>query len=79
AQAVGRPDGLTVALAMLAAGVVAVVAVGWAVIPMALAAALPALWLAQAARARIGGQTGDVLGAAQQLAAAAALVALAAA
>lgn len=78
-QAVGRPDGPTVALAAAAAALIAAFAAGWAMPVMALAAALPALWIARAARVRIGGQTGDILGAAQQLSAAAALLALAAA
>jgi adenosylcobinamide-GDP ribazoletransferase len=78
-QAVGRPDGPTVALAAAAAALIATFATGWAMPAMALAAALPAVWITRAARTRIGGQTGDILGAAQQTACAAALLALAAA
>ncbi len=51
---------------------------GGAVIAAVLAAALAGLAAAAIARARIGGQTGDVLGATQQLAEIAALAALAA-
>lgn len=77
-QVVGRPGGATVALAAGAAALIAAFAAGWAMPAMALAAALPALWIARAAHARIGGQTGDILGAAQQMAFAAALLAMAA-
>ena len=46
---------------------------GAAVFAMALSVAATSLFLARAAKARIGGQTGDILGASQQLAEAAAL------
>jgi adenosylcobinamide-GDP ribazoletransferase len=77
-HATGRPP-LPEALAgAVVAGAIAVLAVGWAALPMlALVAGVSAL-LARSANARIGGQTGDILGATQQLAEAAALTVLAA-
>ena len=65
-----------VQLAFAACGIALIVTLlvmGWAVVAMALAAAATSLFLARAAKARIGGQTGDILGASQQLAEAAAL------
>jgi adenosylcobinamide-GDP ribazoletransferase len=67
-HATGRPP---VAVALAAVGLalgVAVATTGFAGLAMATAAILTALWVAQTARARIGGQTGDILGATQQLA-----------
>lgn len=46
----------------------ALVLLGWAALPALLAVALVTLALGRLAQAKIGGQTGDVLGAAQQLA-----------
>lgn len=67
-SSVGRP-GRDASLAALALGAaLALVATGPAVILPALAALLAVLGLAHLARIRIGGQTGDILGAAQQLA-----------
>jgi adenosylcobinamide-GDP ribazoletransferase len=63
--------GISVVAGALAAGIFA------ALISLA-AAALAAVLLAQWSRQRIGGRTGDILGAAEQLAALAALLALAA-
>lgn len=77
--ATGRPAPRTAALAALAALALAAACTGAAALPAALAAAAAALWIATAARARIGGQTGDILGCTQQLAEAAALLALTAA
>jgi len=77
-QATGRPDA-TVALA--GAGIAVVIAVlfaGWAALPMLAGAALAVWLLARTAQARIGGQTGDILGASQQLAEVACLAVLAA-
>lgn len=66
-QSVGRPD---VALAGIATaiGLVVLVLSGMPVIVPALLLTLGTIGLAVLAQARIGGQTGDVLGAAQQLA-----------
>ena len=78
-QAVGRPPFGTALVALVLALAVATLAVGpVATLLAALLAALPCTALALVARARIGGQTGDVLGAAQQLAEAAVLAVLAA-
>lgn len=65
---IGRPDRHAVAACLLIA-----VALGWALIgPVIIGAlfcaSLPVALIAIIARARIGGQTGDILGAAQQLA-----------
>lgn len=76
-QSVGRPsaEGALLALGLgLAIGVVFLAGDGvW----LAVWAALPCLALARLARAKIGGQTGDILGASQQLAEAAGLAYLA--
>lgn len=78
-HATGRPSveaGLTGAALTVAC---AVLFAGWAALPMlALVAGVTAL-LARTAQVRIGGQTGDILGASQQLAETAALAVLAAA
>jgi adenosylcobinamide-GDP ribazoletransferase len=82
-----RPDGLSAATGRLPAAAVAVgvalafglalVLAGWAAALMgALAAGLGALIVARAARARIGGQTGDILGASQQVAEVGVLISL---
>ena len=78
AHATGRPtSGIALIGAALAVAITTLL-VGWAALPMLLAVGLVTLWLARLARVRIGGQTGDILGAAQQLAEAAALAVLAA-
>jgi adenosylcobinamide-GDP ribazoletransferase len=79
AQSVGQPDRDAVAVAVAVAFVVAAVVVGLttALMMVAVVAAVTFV-LAQVAKARIGGQTGDVLGASQQLAEVAALTVLAA-
>lgn len=69
----GQPPRSAAALAAAIAIAVTALACGSAVIAMALAVAATTLFLARAAKARIGGQTGDILGASQQLAEAAAL------
>lgn len=68
----GRPDIGTAAAGAILALLVAVLTAP-APVTMALAAGLAALVIALLARARIGGQTGDILGASQQLAETAAL------
>ncbi|EAQ03381.1 putative Cobalamin (5'-phosphate) synthase [Pseudooceanicola batsensis HTCC2597] len=75
-RGVGRPSGQIAALAAMLALVVGVLAVGTGVIAAALAAALAALGLAAMASRRIGGQTGDILGAIQVLAEIAVLLTL---
>lgn len=72
----GRPSATIAATAAGIALVIALVLLGSAALPAALAVAvLPAL-LALAAKAKIGGQTGDILGACQQLGFAGALAML---
>lgn len=74
---VGRPAAHVAALACALALALALLTTGADALLMALSAAPLILALASAARARIGGQTGDILGASQQLTEAAALAAAA--
>ena len=76
AQAQGRPPRATVLLAVALALVAAAALGGTAGLAAAAAAALGGLGVAWLAHARIGGQTGDILGAAQQVAEIAALLCL---
>lgn len=64
----GAPGWATTGQAAGLAGVLALGLVGWLALPMILAATLGAAAVALIARAKIGGQTGDVLGACQQIA-----------
>jgi adenosylcobinamide-GDP ribazoletransferase len=73
AHLTGQPPRSAALAACGIALIVTLLVMGWAVVAMALAAAATSLFLARAAKARIGGQTGDILGASQQLAEAAAL------
>ena len=57
-------SGITIVGALVAAGMVGGMAAKW----LGFAALVVALWLAFSALRRIGGQTGDILGATQQLA-----------
>ncbi len=70
---VGRPPAKTAILAAGLALAIALASVEWAALPMALAVAVATAGVAASAKAKIGGQTGDVLGAAQQIAEIAAL------
>ncbi|GJE17515.1 adenosylcobinamide-GDP ribazoletransferase [Methylobacterium marchantiae] len=81
---VGRPDNRTVAIVGLLASTL--VAIGWigglpvfGMLLMPACALIAALGLTALARAKIGGQTGDVIGACQQVAEIAALLGLVAA
>ncbi|MDT8329002.1 MAG: adenosylcobinamide-GDP ribazoletransferase [Roseovarius sp.] len=65
---VGRVAPVSAALAGLLAATVAVVMLGGAGVTAALWAGLAALGVGAIARAKIGGQTGDILGASQQIA-----------
>lgn len=67
-HSVGRPSTPTALVAVAIGLGMALVAAGGAALPMLLYAALATLGLGMIARARIGGQTGDILGASQQLA-----------
>ncbi len=67
-RSVGRPGAPAAWAAVTAALVVAVLAAGPASLAMTLWAGIAAAGMAAIARAKIGGQTGDILGASQQLA-----------
>ena len=69
----GSPPRYAVLTALALTVIIALLATGSAILSMVLAAAATTAFLARAARNRIGGQTGDILGASQQLAEAAAL------
>lgn len=75
---VGRPSAKAALLGLAIAVVACLLLTGWQTIGMVLFASLTTLGLGLISRAKIGGQTGDILGASQQLAEAAALCALAA-
>ena len=67
-QSVGRPDRDTVVVAAALAFVISLVLVGWATLWLWAGLVLLTMGIGALSRARIGGQTGDVLGASQQLA-----------
>jgi adenosylcobinamide-GDP ribazoletransferase len=67
AAAAGRPHPLRAAAAVLVAALIAVALLGKVVVPALLAGAGAAFAVAWLARRQIGGHTGDVLGAVQQL------------
>ena len=75
--AVGRPAQATAFLAVGVALALGLAVAGWAILAPLLWLTLATIGLAALARAKIGGQTGDVVGAAQQLAEIAALTAFA--
>lgn len=77
-QSVGRPPASAWGIGLLLAAALGLPTAGGAFFPAAIVAASAALLVAAVARARIGGQTGDVLGSSQQLAEIACLLALAA-
>lgn len=77
-HATGRPSPATALAGLALALIIAALLLGWAAIPMGLAALGVALMLSVSALRRIGGQTGDILGATQQLAEAACLAVLSA-
>lgn len=74
----GRPSAEVTLIAAALAFALACLFAGWSALPMLLVGGLTTAWLVRSAVARIGGQTGDILGAAQQLAEAACLAVLAA-
>lgn len=78
AQSLGRPDRRQAALAAAVGLGLALLLMGPAALVLAAAGGAAALALGLVARAKIGGQTGDILGASQQLSEAAVLVAAAA-
>ncbi|RYH06486.1 adenosylcobinamide-GDP ribazoletransferase [Tropicimonas sp. IMCC6043] len=67
-RSVGRPGDATVAAAMLIGLAGSLALVGAGTLALLVASAVAALACAAIARARIGGQTGDILGATQQIA-----------
>ncbi len=73
---IGRPDQETVILAAAAGLIIALLFVGFATLPAVIAAAATGGAVASIATAKIGGQTGDVLGASQQSAEIGILIAL---
>ena len=75
-HATGRPGQVTALVALGLAVGIAGVLVGWAMLPMLAAALGIGVLLSVVALRRIGGQTGDVLGASQQLAEAGCLAVL---
>jgi adenosylcobinamide-GDP ribazoletransferase len=77
-QSVGQPDFQAMWVAVALALIVGVLAVEMVAIGVALGMAVAVLGVMALARARIGGQTGDVLGATQQLCEVVGLVVLAA-
>lgn len=77
-QMTGLPPRGAILAALIIAATFGFLCTGLALFPMALAAALTTALLARTASRRISGQTGDILGASQQLAEAAALSLLAA-
>jgi adenosylcobinamide-GDP ribazoletransferase len=77
-HATGRPSPATALTGLALAFAITAVLTGWGVVPVTFAALAVTLWLAYSALRRIGGQTGDILGATQQLAEVACLAVLSA-
>ncbi len=77
-HATGRPSSTMALVGMALAIVIAGLLTGWTAVPLVFAALGVTVTLAVSALRRIGGQTGDVLGATQQLAEVACLVVLSA-
>lgn len=76
ARSVGKPSRSTAGVAFVLGALIAIATAGVAGIFTVLAVALTAIAASRVARVKIGGQTGDVLGAVQQLAEIAALLSL---
>lgn len=64
---VGQPQKQVIWMAFAVAGAIGLLLLGWGFLPMAIVIALVSVSLAALANAKIGGQTGDVLGTCQQL------------
>lgn len=77
-HATGRPSPITALTGLALAVAITTVLTGWGAIPVTFVALGVTLWLALSALRRIGGQTGDILGATQQLAEVACLAVLSA-
>jgi adenosylcobinamide-GDP ribazoletransferase len=67
-HATGRPSAATALAALALAAAIAVGLTGWTAVPLVFAALGAAILLSFLALRKIGGQTGDILGASQQLA-----------
>lgn len=74
---VGRPGRDTTLVAIAIAAAIGFAALGFALIPVAIALGATTLAVAAISRARIGGQSGDIIGATQQISEVAILVTLA--
>lgn len=77
-HATGRPSPATALIGLLIAVALAGTLTGWTAVPLVLSALLVGVLLAILALRKIGGQTGDILGACQQLAEVACLAVLSA-
>lgn len=77
-QSQGRPSRQTALAGIGVAGLVTVLATGWTALPLAFAAMLATAACGAIANSKIGGQTGDILGATQQVSAISMLLVLAA-
>ena len=77
-HATGRPSPATALVALVLAAAIAVGLTGWTAVPLVFSAFGAAILVAFLALRRIGGQTGDILGASQQLAEVACLAVLSA-
>lgn len=77
-HATGRPSPVTALMGLALAAGLAVALTGWTAVALVFAALGVSLWLAFTALRKIGGQTGDILGATQQLAEVACLAVLSA-
>ena len=67
-QSVGRPSAAAMSIGLVLALLVSILIIGTTTVPVAAAMGLTTLGIALLARAKIGGQTGDVLGAGQNIA-----------
>ena len=76
-QSQGRPDMATAGLAIAGASVLSLLMIGLTTIPLLIFGTLAATGMTLLAKAKIGGQTGDVLGATQQITAIVLLMVLA--
>lgn len=77
-HATGRPSPATAASGLVLAVAIAAILTGWGAVPLLFAVLATTILLAFLALRKIGGQTGDVLGASQQLAEVACLAVLSA-
>lgn len=75
-SSVGAPPARIVGLAMLTGVGIGLITMGWAVVAAIIAALAVAFCVAMIAKRKIGGQTGDILGATQQLCEIAILISL---